>query len=746
MRKASNSSANKPSVARLLGRTLLGASLSVGLSLSALAVVFTLIVGFRNLESSASVIERVNVPRLSALLWELSPQTEEYLRTMLYLPYVHKLELETDTSVVSLSDSGLSASVERRDFPLAYERFPSLGVLRVYFSRSELLGAALRTSALLALVLVGALGAAFLLQYRLFRVWLTEPLTSLSELTRHLTLDTLDKPLEWSGQAAKVRTTRELDGLAFTLEEMRSNLHTSLGERDRLQAELLRSEERYREVFDSAGDAILLHRGKTTQLIEANKAALSLFKTSELELFKPGGFTAFIAFESPYDETRALKMLERSVEEGPQLFEWRMRDSRNRAFWTEVSLTAVMIGGQLQVISSIRDIDARKRAEIEAFHLQKLDSIGRLAGGIAHDFNNTLQSILAECELGMIDAEAGGTGDGSAVQSFQAIKEGVMRSAMLTKQLLTFARKGLSDPKPLDLNAALASMYKLLRRLVPETIRLVLKPCATPLWVFVDDSQLDQLLTNLVVNARDAIEAMGSILVETESIRFSQEDADIHPSFLPGDYALLTVSDTGCGMDDALRERIFEPFFTTKPSGKGTGLGLSTVFGIMQQSKGFIQVYSEPGRGSSFKAYFPLSAAAAAAGDRGARAAMRGKGELVVLVDDDEQLALMGERQLRTLGYEPWVFTDSKEALATLEASEREPAVLVSDLVMPGVSGVELEAGLRKRYPAMRSLFVSGYSADLLPVAEERRSMLSKPYTLERLAIALHSLLNPGAE
>jgi PAS domain S-box-containing protein len=742
---AADSNANKPSVARLLGRTLLGVSLIVGLSLSALAVVFTLIVGFRNLESSASVIERVNVPRLSALLWELSPQTEEYLRTMLYLPYVHKLELETDDSAFSLSDPDFSERVERRDFTLTYERFPSLGVLRVYFSRSELLRDALRTSALLALVLVGALGAAFLLQYRLFRLWLTEPLTSLSELTRHLTLDTLDKPLEWSGQAAKAGKTRELDGLAHTLEDMRRNLHASLGERDRLQHELLRSEERYREVFDSAGDAILLHRGKTTELLEANRAALGLFKTSEPELFKPGGFASFLAFESPYDEARALKMLERSVDEGPQLFEWRMRDSKNRVFWAEVSLTAVMIGGELQVISSIRDIDARKRAESEAFHLQKLDSIGRLAGGIAHDFNNTLQSILAECELGMMDAEAAGKSDGLAVQSFQAIKEGVMRSAMLTKQLLTFARKGMSDPKPLDLNAALTSMHKLLRRLVPETIHLALKPCALPLRVFVDDSQLDQLLTNLVVNARDAIEGSGSIVVETESISFSREDAQIHPSFVPGDYALLTVSDTGCGMDDALRERIFEPFFTTKPSGQGTGLGLSTVFGIMQQSKGFIQVYSEPGRGSSFKAYFPLSTASLPQGDGEARAALRGKGELVVLVDDDAQLAHIGERQLRTLGYEPWVFTDPKEAWATLEGSLREPAALVTDLVMPGLSGVELEARLKRRFPAMRSLFVSGYSADLLPAVEDRRSLLSKPYTLERLAIALHSLLKPGA-
>jgi len=741
-----NTIASKPSVARLLGRTLLGVSLAVGLSLSALAVVFTLIAGFRNLESSASVIERVNVPRLSALLWELSPQTEEYLRTMLYLPYVHKLEMRTDDTTYSLSDPGANESVERRDFKLIYERFPPLGVLSVYFSRSELLRDALRTSALLALVLIGALGAAFLLQYRLFRLWLTEPLTSLSELTRHLTLDTLDKPLEWSGQAAKAGKTRELDGLAHTLEAMRRNLHASLGERDRLQQELLRSEERYREVFDSAGDAILLHRGKTTQLLEANKAALGLFKTSEAELFKPGGFAAYMAFDPPYDEDRALKMLERSAEEGPQLFEWRMRDSRNRVFWSEVSLTAVMIGGELQVISSIRDIDARKRAESEAFHLQKLDSIGRLAGGIAHDFNNTLQSILAECELGMMDAEAGGTGGGEAAHSFQAIKEGVMRSAMLTKQLLTFARKGMSDPKPLELNAALSSMHKLLRRLVPETISLVLKPCAAPLRVFVDDSQLDQLLTNLVVNARDAIAGSGSIIIETESIRFSQEDADIHASFVPGDYALLTVSDTGCGMDDALRERIFEPFFTTKPSGKGTGLGLSTVFGIMQQSKGFIQVYSEPGRGSSFKAYFPLSTAIAPLAESEAKEAMRGTGELVVLVDDDAQLASIGERQLRTLGYEPWVFTDSKEACATLEGSAREPAVLVSDLVMPGLSGVELEERLKKRFPAMRSLFVSGYSADLLPVVEDRRSLLSKPYTLERLAMALHSLLKPGAK
>jgi PAS domain S-box-containing protein len=721
-----------------MARTLLTVSLAVGLILSILAATFMLLVGFSNLEDSAEVIERIVVPQLASMLWEFNPQTENYVRSTLYLPYVNRLDLETDHGTVSLVDpAGRLHSTIEREYILSHQGSQTLGILHVSFSRQEVLEEALQTAGMLVLVLLGALGAAFLVQYRLFRIWIAHPLVSLSELAGALTLDTLDKPLSWSQWSSGKGTAAELDGLALSLEGMRQTLHVSLGERDRLREELLGSEERYREVFDSAGDAILIHQGQTTRIIQANRAALSLFKTTEEFLLSSEGFAAFLAGESPYDAETALAIIARCVKLGPQLVEWRARDSKGRNFWIEASITAVVIRGNLQVISSIRDIDARKKAENEAFHLQRLDSIGRLAGGIAHDFNNTLQAIMAECELGILDAEP----DSPAVLGFKAIKDGVQNSAKLTRQLLTFAHKEPVNPKILDLNASLTSMHTLFKRLVPELIELVVRPFDSPLPVLIDSAHLDQLLTNLVVNARDAIRGPGRITIASSTIHFSEDDVLSHPGLTPGAYAQLEVGDSGCGMSPEVLEHIFEPFFTTKPADKGTGLGLSTVFGIMQQCKGAIKVYSEPGHGTVFRLFLPLSGSKPESSTGKDRNRWPGKGELIVLVDDDHSIARGGERQLKALGYEPWVFDDPLQACSILEQTERQPALLITDLVMPGMSGIELNKRLTARFPTLRTLFVSGYPAELLPEGSGQ-VLLSKPYTLDQLAAALEGLMS----
>ncbi len=720
-----------------MARTFLAVALAVGLILSLLAAAFTLLVGYSNLEDSAEVIERIVAPQLASMLWEFNPETENYVRSTLYLPYVSGLELLTDHGNIRfVNPDGRSRSTIERDYTLVHEGSQTLGILHVSFSRQEVLEEAIRTAGMLVLVLLGALGIAFLVQYRLFKVWIARPLVSLSDLAGALTLDTLDKPLPWSLMSSEKGAAAELDGLAHSLESMRRKLHVSLGERDRLQEELLGSEERYREVFDSAGDAILIHQGQTTRIIQANRAALSLFKTTEEMLFSSMGFATFLAGEAPYDAEAALAIIARCVEGGPQLVEWRARDSEGRNFWIEVSLTAVSIRGIPQVISSIRDIDARKRAENEAFHLQRLDSVGRLAGGIAHDFNNTLQAIMAECELGIMDAEP----DSPAVQGFKAIKDGVQNSAKLTRQLLTFAHKGPVNPKMLDLNASMTSMHALFKRLVPEQIELIVRPYTNTLPVLIDNAHLDQLFTNLVVNARDAISGPGKITIASSTIHFSEEDVLIHPGIAPGDYAQLEVGDSGCGMSPEVIEHIFEPFFTTKPSDKGTGLGLSTVFGIMQQCRGAIKVYSEPGHGTVFKLFLPLSDSGTEPSAVKAVSRKVGRGELIVLVDDDRAIARGGERQLRTLGYEPWVFDNPLRACETLERTIRQPALLVTDLVMPGMSGIELHKRLTARFPSLRTLYVSGYPAELLPEGRGQ-VLLSKPYTLNQLAAAIERLM-----
>jgi PAS domain S-box-containing protein len=727
-----------------MARTFLAVSLAVGLILSVLVAGFTLLVGFSNLEDSAEVIERIVAPQLASMLWEFNPHTDNYVRSTLYLPYISSLELLTDHEHIRFFDPDRrTRNTIEREYTLAHKGSQVLGVLKVSFSRQEVLEEALRAAGMLVLMLLGALGMAFLVQYRLFKVWIGHPLVSLSDLAGALTLDTLDRPLSWSLTSSGRGMTAELDGLALSMEGMRQKLHASLEERNRLQEELLGSEERYREVFDSAGDAILIHRGQSTKIVDANRAALSLFQTTEEVLFSSEGFSTFLVGEAPYDAEAALSMLARCIAQGSQLFEWRARDSKGRNFWIEVSLSAVVIRGTLQIISSIRDIDARKRAENEAFHLQRLDSIGRLAGGIAHDFNNTLQAIMAECELGILDAQP----DSPAVQGFKAIKDGVQNSAKLTRQLLTFAHKGPVNPEVLDLNTSLNSMHTLFRRLVPNLIELVVKPSASPLPVLIDSAHLDQLLTNLVVNARDSIDGPGIIIISSYAIQFSETDAQIQPGLAPGAYALLEVGDSGCGMSAEVKEHIFEPFFTTKTADKGTGLGLSTVFGIMKQCKGAIKVYSEPGQGTVFKLFLPLSSYSPELAPVKTAGSQVGNGELIILVDDDQAIAHSGERQLLKLGYEPWVFDNPLHACEALGRTERKPLLLITDIVMPGMSGIELHSRLSFRFPDLRALYVSGYPAELLPEWGQQ-NLLSKPFTLDQLALAIENRLQnaPAAD
>ena len=349
---------------------------------------------------------------------------------------------------------------------------------------------------------------------------------------------------------------------------------------------------------------------------------------------------------------------------------------------------------------------------------------------------------MAECELGILDAEQ----DGTAMQGFKAIKAGVLNSAKLTRQLLTFAHKGPVNPKVLDLNASLTTMHTLFKRLVPQLIELVVKPYTKPLPVLIDSAHLDQLLTNLVVNARDAITEKGKIIISSSEIQFSDMDTLIHPGIMPGKYALLEVGDSGCGMSAEVQEHIFEPFFTTKPADKGTGLGLSTVFGIMQQCKGNIKVYSEPGQGTVVKLFLPLSSCDPESAPATERSRPGGSGKLIILVDDDQAIARNGERQLSTLGYEAWVFDSPLQAYEILRQTEREPELLITDIVMPGMSGTELYKKLSTHFPTLRALFVSGYPAELLPEGSGE-ILLTKPYTLEQLALAIENRISaPPAE
>jgi two-component system, cell cycle sensor histidine kinase and response regulator CckA len=396
----------------------------------------------------------------------------------------------------------------------------------------------------------------------------------------------------------------------------------------------------------------------------------------------------------------------------------------------------------------IADVTERKQAEDERERLQgqllqaqKMESVGRLAGGVAHDFNNMLQAILGNAALALEEAPP----DGTLRESLQEIQKSAQRSADLTRQLLAFARKQTINPRVLDLNDTVTGMTKMLQRLIGEDIRLVWTPGAD-LWpVKVDPSQIDQILANLTVNARDAIQGAGQVTIETANVTLDDACARTHPECAPGEYVTLAVSDTGEGMDATARAHLFEPFFTTKEVGRGTGLGLATVFGIVNQNQGFIQVASEPGRGTAFKIHFPRAETEARLAEpKAARRSRRGT-ETVLLVEDEGLVLNLGRRILEQQGYTV-LTAPTPEAALTLAAGHPGPIhLLITDVIMPGMNGKELKHRLMARQPGLRCLFMSGYTADVIAhrgVLDEDVQFLQKPFTVESLAERVRDMLD----
>ena len=386
-------------------------------------------------------------------------------------------------------------------------------------------------------------------------------------------------------------------------------------------------------------------------------------------------------------------------------------------FPVEISLTPVELPDGPQVFATIVDITARKAAEQELLEARKLESIGRLAGGIAHDFNNVLFAIKGYAELltedlsperrGQLDAD-------DARKSVEAIGDAATRAATLTAQLLSFSRRQMIRPEVVDLNEAISGVEPLLRPLLGAQARLFVSLDPEAGRLRVDHGQLDQILINLVINARDAMPAGGTITIESGNAELDAAYALAHPDVVPGPYVYLAVIDTGEGMDPETREHIFEPFFTTKAHGQGTGLGLATTYGIVRQSAGHIKVESEPGKGASFTLYFPrVDAPAEIAKPRGTGNAETGSGSVMV-VEDESSVRELTSAVLRRAGYRVTAVSDGADAMARLDDQPASIDVLVTDVVMPGMSGIDLAELVIERFPAAGIVLLSGYNAETL--------------------------------
>ena len=407
-------------------------------------------------------------------------------------------------------------------------------------------------------------------------------------------------------------------------------------------------------------------------------------------------------------------------------------------------------GGRIQgLIGVMLDVTERTKAEKQKDELQaqlqqsqKMESVGRLAGGVAHDFNNMLGVILGHAELAMMRCNP----SEQTRAHLRVIQDSARRSAELTRQLLAFARKQTVVPKVLDLNDSVSGMLKILMRLIGEDIHIGWLP-GRDLWsVKMDPAQVDQILANLCVNARDAIEGVGRVTIETEDVAFDEEYCAVHPGFIPGDYVMLAVSDDGCGMDKGSMEHLFEPFFTTKAAGKGTGLGLATVYGIVRQNEGFINVYSEPGEGATFKIYLPrFEGEAAESNDQRVAEIPKGHGETIILVEDEPAILDMCRSMLVDFGYTVLTAATPGEALRQAVIHAGKIQLLITDVVMPEMSGRDLEKQIGDITPGLKCLFISGYTADVIAhrgVLDEGVNFLSKPFSARDLATKVREVLD----
>ena len=395
------------------------------------------------------------------------------------------------------------------------------------------------------------------------------------------------------------------------------------------------------------------------------------------------------------------------------------------------------------------DITDRKRVDEEREKLQaqlnqaqKMESVGRLAGGVAHDFNNMLGAILGYTELGMMEVSPTDPIHGT----LKDIQKAALRSADLTRQLLAFARKQTVTPKVLDLNETLEGMLKMLRRLIGENIDLAWLPGKNLGRVRIDPSQIEQLLANLCVNARDAIRDTGKITVETGAVTFDETHCETHVGSVPGEYVLLAVSDNGCGMDAETLSHLFEPFFTTKAVGKGTGLGLATLYGIVKQNNGFVEVFSEPGQGTTFKIYFRRHSTGAGRTTKMdvAPPAKRGQ-ETILLVEDEPMILDIATTMLERQGYTVMAAATPGEAIRLAREHAGEIHLLMTDVVMPEMNGRDLAKNLLSLYPNLKRLFMSGYTADVIAhhgVLDEGVQFVQKPFSVQTLAVKIREVLD----
>ncbi len=510
----------------------------------------------------------------------------------------------------------------------------------------------------------------------------------------------------------------------------------------RLADRVRESEGKYHTLMERAGDAILV-LDPLGRVLEVNLRAEELLGRPRAGLVG----RAYHEFVSPAERDGEREKFWELLAGGPaRSGSARLVRADGSAVTADLSASVVEVGGEQVVLLIARDATERARLEQHLRQAQKMEAVGRLAGGVAHDFNNLLTVINGYADMLLGDLPAGDPGRWALAE----IRQAGDRAAALTRQLLAFSRQQVTQPEVLDLNAVVAETGGMLRRLIGEDVELTTDLAPDLGRVLADRGQLGQVLLNLIVNARDAMPQGGKLTIATANVELGEDDLRLRPGCRGGRYALLTVSDTGCGMDEATLARVFEPFFTTKGPGQGTGLGLATVYGIVKQSEGYVYASSAPGRGTTFQVYLPRVEAQFPCAEAPETAGAGPAGsETVLLVEDEAAVREFAATALRRAGYTVLEVAGGEEALRLAAGHPGPVPLLVTDVVMPGMGGRLLAERLQERHPGLRVLYLSGYTDDAVVrhgVREAEVAFLQKPFTAESLARKVREVLDqPGS-
>ncbi|HUX22363.1 MAG TPA: PAS domain S-box protein, partial [Spirochaetia bacterium] len=514
-----------------------------------------------------------------------------------------------------------------------------------------------------------------------------------------------------------------------------------IDEKKHTEQALLRSEERFARMFESSPVAVAISGMQSGRIVDVNSQWLTFFGYTREEVIGKAAADLRV-WTNPRDRADLVERLASGETVASTESEMRRKNGESRFALVSMTETTLASPDEGVIIVTLVDITERRNLESQLIQSQKMEAIGRLAGGVAHDFNNMLGVILGFAEL--MEKSIGDEHRRKIEQIIEAAK----RAAGLTNQLLAFSRKQLLEPKVLNLNDLVAGISEMLRRLIGEDIHLETSLDPSLGRVAADPGQIEQVIMNLAVNSRDAMPEGGTLRIETGNAELDESMSPMHEPIVRGRYVMISVTDTGTGMDDETRSHLFEPFFTTKPQGKGTGLGLSTAYGIIKQSMGYVWTYTEVGVGTTFKVFLPRIETPSEESTLQPLAAGTGGSETILLAEDEPALRAMIEEVLTTQGYRVLVAENGNEAIRIAREYPTEIELLITDVIMPGMNGNDLATQLLRTMSGLKVLFISGYTADVSSMERLLKTdarFLSKPFTNAALLGQIRSIMDNTA-